>query len=135
MLESIREVVDSLIVVDGAYTAYLEHYRAFVPTANAWSTDGSIEIINALEISPKYAFLGHLEKTCWENQAENAISASTKFLTATPSLSLTLMKCSWATRKKRSKNSMTRLYRYATRSYTRPAARPHHPPLHPRVFH
>jgi hypothetical protein len=34
-LESIKEVVDSIIVVDGAYDLYLKHYKEFVPTANA----------------------------------------------------------------------------------------------------
>lgn len=70
MLESIREVVDSLIVVDGSYAQYLQHYKAFVPNAKAWSTDGSLEIIDAFKDKPEVCiFKTKDENTCWENQA------------------------------------------------------------------
>ncbi len=70
MLESIREVVDSLIVVDGAYVQYLQHYKAFVPNAKAWSTDGSLEIIDAFKDKPEVCvFKTKDENTCWENQS------------------------------------------------------------------
>jgi hypothetical protein len=70
MLESIREIADFIIVVDSAYLQYLEHYRAFVPTANAWSTDGGLEIIAAFKgLSEVHIFKTKDEKTFWENQA------------------------------------------------------------------
>ena len=70
MLESIRDIADSLIVVDGAYSQYLENYKAFVPDAKAWSTDGSLEIIEAFQDKPEvHIFKTKDENTCWENQA------------------------------------------------------------------
>jgi hypothetical protein len=70
MLESIREIADSLIVVDGAYSQYLEHYKAFVPSAKAWSTDGSLEMIESFKDKPEVQiFRTKDENTCWEKQA------------------------------------------------------------------
>ncbi len=70
MLESIREVVDVIHVVDGAYTQYLQHYKAFVPTAQPYSTDGSIQIIQAMPDLPSLDFHKPPNDQCWENQAE-----------------------------------------------------------------
>ncbi len=86
-LESIREVVDEVIVADGAYQVYFEHYQEFVPTAKPWSTDGSLAIINNFEGLPPLRMIPMPEKQidelvcgdkirpattevqCWENQA------------------------------------------------------------------
>lgn len=71
MLESIKDIVDSIIVVDGAYADYLKHYKEFVPLANAWSTDGSIEIIQAFHGKPEVRlFRSPDENTPWPNQIE-----------------------------------------------------------------
>jgi hypothetical protein len=71
MLESIRDVVDGIIVIDGAYKNYLEHFKEFNDWATAWSTDGSMEIINNFRGLPEV----HIYKTpndsvCWPNQVE-----------------------------------------------------------------
>jgi hypothetical protein len=68
MLESIKDVVDSIIVVDGAYTQYLEQFKEFVPLAKPWSTDGSIEVIRAMPDLPPVKFYAALDGKCWENQ-------------------------------------------------------------------
>jgi hypothetical protein len=70
-LESIKDVVDSIIVVDGAYELYLKHYKEFVPTANAWSTDGGLEIIERFPGKPETrVFKTKDNGTCWANQVE-----------------------------------------------------------------
>ena len=70
-LESIKDIVDSIIVVDGAYEAYLQNYKEFVPTANAWSTDGSLKILDAFVGKPEMRILKTQdEKTCWPTQLE-----------------------------------------------------------------
>lgn len=70
-LESIREVVDEVIIADGAYELYFQRYKEFVPDAQPFSTDGSLEIIMNFKDLPTTRFLhppGGREKT-WENQA------------------------------------------------------------------
>lgn len=70
-LESIREHVDGIIVVDGAYEAYLTHFKEFNPWATAWSTDGTLEIIKAMRDLPEtHIFKTKDENTCWPNQVE-----------------------------------------------------------------
>ena len=44
-LESLIDCVDSIIVADGAYRLYYEHYKQFDPQATPWSNDGTLEII------------------------------------------------------------------------------------------
>lgn len=69
MLTSIKDHVDGLIVVDGAYTSYLKHFREFVPKATAWSNDGTIEILNAFKDKPETRlYRTKDEATTWENQ-------------------------------------------------------------------
>jgi glycosyltransferase involved in cell wall biosynthesis len=70
-LESIRDIVDSIIVVDGAYQIYLEHFREFSRWATAWSTDGSLEILQNFRGLPEL----HILKTpndqiCWPSQID-----------------------------------------------------------------
>jgi hypothetical protein len=66
-LESIKDIADSIIVVDGAYEAYLQNYKEFVPTATAWSTDGSLKILDAFVGKPEMRILKtQVEKTCWQ---------------------------------------------------------------------
>lgn len=51
-LESIKNHVDSIIIADGAYDLYLREYREQFPQAQPYSTDGSLEIIKALDLPP-----------------------------------------------------------------------------------
>jgi len=75
-LESLVDVVDGIIVADGAYRVYYEHYRQFDLEAKPWSTDGSIEIIKAFRGIPPVTWVkqpepepnSDLEADCWENQ-------------------------------------------------------------------
>ncbi len=70
-LESIREVVDQVIVADGAYELYFQRYKEFVPDAQPFSTDGSLQIIENFRDLPKTLYLhppGGRE-TSWQNQA------------------------------------------------------------------
>jgi glycosyltransferase involved in cell wall biosynthesis len=70
-LESIKDVVDRVVVADGAYNLYFERYKEFVPDAQPSSTDGSLEIVKSFKDLPDLTILtapGGVEKT-WENQA------------------------------------------------------------------
>jgi hypothetical protein len=70
-LESIRDLVDGIIVVDGAYQVYLEHFREFSPWATAWSTDGSLEILQNFRGLPEVRMYKTEDDTkCWANQIE-----------------------------------------------------------------
>jgi hypothetical protein len=70
-LESIREVVDQVIVADGAYELYYERYKEFVPDAEPFSTDGSLEIIKHFKGLPQTLYLHPAEgrEKPWQNQA------------------------------------------------------------------
>lgn len=70
-LESIREVVDQVIVADGAYDVYFQHYKEFMPDAEPFSTDGSLAIIENFKGLPTTRFLHppNGREKCWENQA------------------------------------------------------------------
>ena len=49
-IHSIKDVVDNIIVADGAYQKYYDTYKQSVADAQPWSTDGSFEILDALRI-------------------------------------------------------------------------------------
>lgn len=69
-LESLKDVVDAIIVADGAYEVYFERYREFVPEAKPYSTDGSIQVIQSFQGLPDRKYIlpeGGREK-CWLNQ-------------------------------------------------------------------
>ena len=78
-LESIIEAdcFDTLIVADGAYRLYFEEYRMHDSKARPWSSDGSMEIVQAFKDLPDLRILkppqgapnSGLEYDCWENQA------------------------------------------------------------------
>jgi hypothetical protein len=71
MLLSIKDIVDDIIVVDGAYELYLKQFQEFNPWATAWSTDGSLEILKSVKGLPpvKICHTPH-EDECWPNQVE-----------------------------------------------------------------
>jgi hypothetical protein len=67
-LESLIDNVDGIIVADGAYHRYYEHYKAFDPQAQPWSTDGTIEIIENFTGKPSTRIIRQPEGELWENQ-------------------------------------------------------------------
>jgi len=69
MLESIREHVDSIIVADGAYQVYYDTFLELHPDAKPWSTDGSLEIIEAFPELPPVTMIGCPDDKPWLNQA------------------------------------------------------------------
>jgi glycosyltransferase involved in cell wall biosynthesis len=48
-LSSVTDVVDSVIIADGAYKKYYQNFVKYDDTAKPWSTDGTLDIIKALE--------------------------------------------------------------------------------------
>lgn len=70
-LESIREIVDTVIVADGAYELYYQRYKEFVPDALPSSTDGSLEILQNFKDLPTLRILNAPDgrDKCWPNQA------------------------------------------------------------------
>ena len=75
-LETLVDNVDHLVVADGAYRLYYEHYRQFDPEAKPWSNDGTLEIIKNFRGLPELTIINPpspeantgLEGDCWENQ-------------------------------------------------------------------
>jgi len=68
-VHSIKDNVKTIIVADGAYRKYFETYRKYEKDAKPWSTDGSIQVLQAIpDVKPK---LKLIECPCgepWENQ-------------------------------------------------------------------
>jgi hypothetical protein len=77
-LESLIDVVDTVVVADGAYRDYYKHYSMFDSDAKPWSTDGSLDIIKSFRGLPKVRWVkapepepnSDLESDCWTNQTE-----------------------------------------------------------------
>jgi hypothetical protein len=69
-LESIKDCADGIIVADGAYKLYYEHYKEFTPDAQPYSTDGTLQIIAAFKGLPevKYLYSPDGREACWQNQ-------------------------------------------------------------------
>jgi glycosyltransferase involved in cell wall biosynthesis len=69
-LTSLKDVVDEIVVADGAYDLYFKRYKEFNPDARPFSTDGSIEIINALRGLPRTVYLHNPDgrEVTWKNQ-------------------------------------------------------------------
>lgn len=75
-LESLVDNVDTIIVADGAYNLYYEHYLQFDRKAKPWSTDGSLEIIKSFRDGPEVQWIrppepepnSGLEAECWSSQ-------------------------------------------------------------------
>lgn len=49
-IHSVKDIVDSIIVADGAYKLYYDNYIKHHKDAKPWSTDGSFEILDALRV-------------------------------------------------------------------------------------
>ncbi len=68
-LDSVRDVADSIIVADGAYQKYYENYVRYDKNAKPWSTDGTLEIVEALRKDlPPITLLETPEGKPWINQ-------------------------------------------------------------------
>lgn len=68
MLDSIKNDVDSIIIADGAYELYYKDYKYFNLDAEPYSTDGSLEIIQALHGLPPLKILRCPDNKPWLNQ-------------------------------------------------------------------
>jgi len=68
MLESIKNVVDNIIIADGAYQLYYEHTCKYLPNIKPWSTDGSLEIIELFHNLPPTRIFKTPEGKPWLNQ-------------------------------------------------------------------
>jgi glycosyltransferase involved in cell wall biosynthesis len=68
-LDSVRDVVDSIIIADGAYKKYYDNFLKFDETVKPWSTDGTLGIIKSLEpILPPVKLIGCPDGKPWQNQ-------------------------------------------------------------------
>lgn len=67
VLESIKADVDAIVIADGAYKAYFAEYKKFIPNAQPFSTDGSIQVAQALTGLPDLTFL-KVPAGGWDNQ-------------------------------------------------------------------
>jgi hypothetical protein len=69
LLESLKESpIDEIVFADGAYARYLENLRNWQPDAQPWSTDGSLEIIEAFKGLPAWRILRPPNNEAWPNQ-------------------------------------------------------------------
>ena len=68
-LESIREHVDSIIIADGAYKLYYENYLNYDSRVKPWSTDGSLQIVDAFKDLPPVKIIECPNGEPWINQA------------------------------------------------------------------
>jgi len=66
-IESVKRYVDGIIIADGAYRLYYEQYKEYFPKAKPWSTDGSMEVIQALKGLPDLTLL-RVPRGGWVNQ-------------------------------------------------------------------
>lgn len=77
-LESVQDVVDSIIVADGAYMLYYESYKRLNRDAMPWSTDGTLEIIKSMTGLPPITWVSPplaepnspIDYECWPNQTD-----------------------------------------------------------------
>jgi len=65
-LEGIKQYVSGIVVADGAYELYFREYKKLFPRAEPFSTDGSLEIIKALDLPPWRIITNNREP--WLNQ-------------------------------------------------------------------
>jgi hypothetical protein len=68
MLESLKDNVDTIIIADGAYKLYYENYVKSHPEAKPWTTDGSLQIINAFKDLPPVKIIECPDGQPWLNQ-------------------------------------------------------------------
>ena len=70
-LDSVKDSVDSIIIVDGAYKSYLKNYLRYEKDAKPWSTDGTLEMIKILQKNlPPITLIETPNGQPWMNQVE-----------------------------------------------------------------
>ena len=79
-LESLIDNVDHIIVADGAYRLYYEHFLKFDPHAKPYSNDGSLEMLKSFRDLPDLTIIKSPDGQLWENQ----IVKRTKLIDAVP---------------------------------------------------
>lgn len=79
-LESIKDHVDTIIVADGAYDLYYQNYLHYDAHVKPWSTDGTIEIIQAFKGLPTRKIIRCPDEQPWKNQ----LTKRTSLLDAVP---------------------------------------------------
>jgi len=67
-LNSIRDVVDTIIVADGAYEAYYKTYRKFEKDAKPWSTDSTLQMLKIIPKLPPIKLIECPNHKPWKNQ-------------------------------------------------------------------
>jgi len=68
-INSVSDLVDSIIVADGAYNLYLKKFKETNPTAKPHSTDGSLQILQAIpSIKNKLKIIECPDGKPWLNQ-------------------------------------------------------------------
>jgi hypothetical protein len=68
-VNSISELVDDVIVADGAYSLYYQNFLKSNPEAKPWSTDGSLEILKAIpSIKDRLKIIDTPNGKPWQNQ-------------------------------------------------------------------
>jgi len=67
-LSSVKDIVDSIVVADGAYQAYYPIYKRKHPDAEPWSTDGTLEILKIIPDLPPIKLIEAPDGEPWENQ-------------------------------------------------------------------
>lgn len=70
MLESIVDYVDYIVFADGAYQDYYDNIVKYDPAVKPWSTDGTLEIIEAFNGLPPHKILHCPNHKPWVNQNE-----------------------------------------------------------------
>jgi hypothetical protein len=67
-LDSVKDVVDSIIVADGAYKLYYQTYKKYFPDSEPWSTDGTLEMLNIFPDLPPVKLIQCPDGKPWKNQ-------------------------------------------------------------------
>lgn len=67
-LDSVKDVVDNIIVADGAYKLYYDTYREFEPDAKPYSTDGTLEMLKIFKDLPPVQLIETPNGKPWLNQ-------------------------------------------------------------------
>jgi|SRR3990170_1523308 len=70
-LSSVKDVCDNIIIADGAYKKYFANFLKYDKNVKPWSTDGTLEIIKALEPNlPPVKLIMCPNGEPWLNQTE-----------------------------------------------------------------
>jgi hypothetical protein len=68
-INSVSEIVDDVIVADGAYQLYFENFLKTNPNAKPWSTDGSLDILKSIpSIKDRLKIIEAPDGKPWLNQ-------------------------------------------------------------------